>query len=435
MTTNAAGTDAPLVARDRLWAGVTLNLTQHPLDLPPLADLRAAAALIATDVPQARLLHRLDLGRGRWRREDTAPQEVAERAVVPADVPGPQEMGVGAHAGAADRAHRPGAPSVRWVVSARGMTTLLDHAVGDGLTLLALPRLLVETARRGVLPDWLGRPTEHRPYRRALRHQYGGAPARALRTLREARPALRPAPSADRPAGPVEAGLVHAVCPAERWREVKAWRRQHVPGTSVTALQATLVHRALGAVGLPPRGGPTVLVDARRYLPPGAVVSGNFVTGLALPAGPEWEPRALSDALDRALDAGRPLSAMGYALALTQARVLGDRVVPARLRRSRGLLVPDDPRPVVAVTAMASPHVDRMPWAGPPVVASLSTPAPAEGVTAAFVETRGTLQVSLSYLEGVYRRADVEAATEILVGDPVALLDAVVRVDDARAAR
>ncbi len=406
-----------------------------PLAVPPVDDLRAAATAWAERVPRARLRQDLDAPAGLWREHAASAEEAGHAAVVLREGPGPDGAGFGAFCRDVD-ALRAGSTPVRWVVSGRYLSLALDHAVGDAGLMMALLSGLVTTARTGELPTVLEQPDTGHPLARALAHHYRGRWDR-----------VRAAAAAVQPGGPVQPGeprqqdgdrrpamtAVHAFASPETSTRLKAWRREHAPGRAVTAVHTSLVRAGLAAAGAPPRGRPIVLVDARRYLPAGSSVHGNFVAGLDLPVTDRWGIDEVDDALARALEAGRPLTAMSAGITRGAARALRARVgaalapsgggqpPPARSQRA-----PLDPRPVVAVTGMGGfASIERLPWVAPPgerLFSSMSTASPREGVTAAITEVGRALQVSLSFHGSVFDAAVMQDAVRRITQDPLALL-------------
>ncbi|TNM67478.1 hypothetical protein FHN55_10545 [Streptomyces sp. NP160] len=431
--TTTAGATERLGTRDLLWSGTRTSIVLGPLDLPPHEDLVAAAGALAEAFPAARLGQALDASRGRWVAAGLPVAQLARRAVLVHDGPGPDEVGLSAFARALE-AHRTDDVPVRWVVAGRHLALLICHAAGDGGLMLGLPAALLEVARTGRPPAWTQQPDLTSPLLRALAHHYGRHPRRVALTLAAVRAAAAASSATSTGAGgggeqDDDAGrallrpsttAVHAVMGEAQLAELTAWRRAQGKGTSGVAVQTVLVGAALAAVGLPPQGPPTVLVDARRYLPPGAAVHGNFVAGLQLPVGERWDAREITTALRSAVEAARPLSAM----TLGAARQLLPRTRAART--ATGERVPARPRPVLAVTSMQHPALADLPWDGPAARAtatSVSTPAPAEGVTASLTELRGHLNLSLSFHGAVYDTARMAEAVRLATGDPVAVLE------------
>lgn len=426
-----AGRTRRLGARDRLWSGTRTSIVLGPLDLPPRADLVAGAALLARAFPAARLDSALDARRARWVASGLEVEQLAERAVVVHDGPGPDEVGLTAFARALED-HRTDEVPVRWVVAGRHLALLVCHAAGDGGLMLGLPAALLESVRTGRAPAWTQQQAIAAPLLRTLAHHYGRDPRRAVRTLAAVRASGVAARAASAPSAASSTGedddagrallrpstaAVHAVVGEAQVAELTAWRRAQGKGTSGVAVQTVLVGAALTAVGLPPQGPPTVLVDARRYLPPGAVVHGNFVAGLQLAVGERWDAREVTAALRSAVDAARPLSAM--ALGTARQLLPGPRsAAPER--------VPSRPRPVLAVTSMQHPALAELPWDAPAracTATSVSTPAPAEGVTASLTELRGHLNLSLSFHSSVFEPSLMAEAARLVASDPVAVLE------------
>jgi hypothetical protein len=427
--TTTAGATERLGARDLLWSGTRTSIVLGPLDLPPHERLVDAAAVLAASFPAARLGQALDAPRGRWVASGLGVQEQARRAVVAHDGSGPDEVGLTAFAGALEDARTDDAP-VRWVVAGQHLALLVCHAAGDGGLMLGLPAALLEAARTGRAPAWTQQPELAAPLLRTLVHHYGRHPRRVAQTLAAVRAAAGPVLPSTPDQHDDDAGgallrpsttAVHAVMGEAQVADLTAWRRAQGRGTSGVAVQTVLVGAALAAVDLPPQGPPTVLVDARRYLPPGTAVHGNFVAGLQMPVGERWDAREITAALRSAVEAARPLSAMTLGAArqlLPRPRTSGASAAAER--------VPARPRPVLAVTSMQHPALDALPWAGPAgraTATSVSTPAPAQGVTASLTELRGHLNLSLSFHGSVYDTAAMAEAVRLATTDPVAVLE------------
>jgi hypothetical protein len=230
-----------------------------------------------------------------------------------------------------------------------------NHALGDArvggpLFVAALTAAVTGRPARYPFP----RPTPL-PLLRAAVHQFGRHPARLPAALRICRmpstvegelvdwaPAEVIHRARSRPGGPVA---------------LRRWRDAYAPGTSIGAVLAAAVAASFGRyLPAPGPGGVMMLVDARRYLPAGAVVDGNFAAGDYLAPADPTDPRAVHELVAARLVAGRGLGL----LALHHARLLVNgapaapvvTAVPAAvdldvsgaLRRVRRSAVDGDPR-------------------------------------------------------------------------------------------
>jgi hypothetical protein len=252
---------------------------------------------------------------------------------------------------------------------------------------------------------------------RAVLHHFGRHPAGLLRAVGVGRP---PGPGSG-PTLPWRPDLRYrSVSSADALGEVRAWRDRYAPGVSAAAVLFAATPVALTRAGLPPRWpGVMVLVDARRYLPAGGTVAGNFAAAQYLRPVDLTDPRAVHDALTAELARGRPLAI----LARGTARLL---VIPGTRPGPPPGRVPVAPRPELTLT-----HIGRLdaytdlPWAGPPAGwrnISVPTPAGPAAMTVSLSELAGVLHVNVSYHASTFDPARVDTAVELLCGDPVGLV-------------
>jgi hypothetical protein len=201
--------------------------------------------------------------------------------------------------------------------------------------------------------------------------------------------------------------------------QVRAWRDEHLPGVSGAAILFAAAWAAFEECGLrPEHPGTIILVDARRYLPKGATVDGNFATGPYIAPARPRDARAVQEALDRSLAIGQPLG------------VLAGLDLRSLLSRDPLSTTADtvrvEPRPHLALT-----HVGRLttyaglPWAAPAtgrVMRSVPTVAGPESVTVSLGELAGVLHLNISYHRSTFEDKPVRRAAELICADPVALL-------------
>lgn len=311
----------------------------------------------------------------------------------------------------------------------------IAHTVGDGRVVNTLFPALIRAAVTGTGP----RPPVAAPVRLplicALLHHFGRHPAALLRAGRISRP-------------PRSSGVGAPWTPDIRYRSVRsatalgrvrAWRDRYAPGLSAAAVLFSAAPVALTRAGLPPKWpGAVVLVDARRYLPDGATVDGNFSWGqYVCPADP-IDPRSVHAALAAELDSGRPLAMLALRTARLALRSPAAGPVPlpppVPLPRPPPPLPP--PVPVAAARQPARPeltltHVGRLdgyadlPWAGPPDGyrnISVPTTSGPEALTLSFSELAGALYVNASFDGAVLDSDRVAAAIDALCHDPVGLV-------------
>jgi hypothetical protein len=410
-------------ARDRGWLSVDSLRTIGPLHGVTAEGLRAALVRLHEAHPTNRAVCRLDREAARWvplSRSDFA--AFSRRLAVRVDGTG--------------TAH-PADAVTRWLVDEPvGDRPLLlavgggfvgakiSHAVGDGRIVNTLfPELMRAAAQnRAPRPPF---PTPVRlPVVRAALHHFGRHPARLLSAARILRPPTPPAGTGTGTGTPpwrpdIAYGTARSGTALARAR---AWRDRHAPGVSAAAVLFAGASAALIHCGLTPKWpGMVVLFDARRYLPAGSTVDGNFAWGQYLLPADLTDPRAVHDALAEEFASGRPLAMLALRsahLALSRTR----HEAPA-LRR-----VPADPRPELTLTHIGriSEYVD-LPWAAPPEEwrnMSVPTTGGPEALTMSFSELGGALYMNVSFDRAVFDPAPVLRAIDLICEDPVGLIGA-----------
>jgi hypothetical protein len=235
--------------------------------------------------------------------------------------------------------------------------------------------------------------------------------------VRAVRPRLwdRSAAEATLPWTPSPRAVYRRTSP-ETFEALRLWRKEHAPGAGSAPVAFAVLHAALRRQGFDPKRNQLVLFDARRYLPPGAEVRGNFAVGLDLSVSPPYAPADYAAALERPGTAGRPLTAMVAGMALR----------PLLSRMPQTTTAPLRPHPYLAFSHVGRPlNITRMPWTGPVherVYCGLLEPAGPEGITFAITEVSNGLQVTASFHEGVTDARLIERALDAATADPLSLL-------------
>jgi len=399
-----------LDARARMWLSVDNLRVIGPLHGITAGGLRDALVRLHAAHPGLAAVCRLDRAAARW-----VPLCAAEfaafsgRLVVPAGATADAVTHVLIDEPLGDR-------PLLLAVGGAFVGAKIAHAVGDGRIVNTLFPEIVAASAAGRTP----RPPFPAPVRlplvRALLHHFGRHPARLVAAGGISRP----------PAG---AGAAEPWQPDVRYRSarsahalaaVRGWRDRYAPGLSAAAVLFAAAPAALTRAGLPPKWpGAVVLVDARRYLPAGGTVDGNFSWGQYLRPADLTDPRAVHAALAAELATGRPLAMLA-------------------LRTARLALRPDRPATASRVSARPQPeltltHIGRLdgyldvPWAGPPEEhrnISVPTTSGPEAVTVSFSELAGALYVNVSFHGSTFDPGRIATAVELLCRDPVGLVSA-----------
>ena len=402
-----------LSVRDRSFLTTDMAKVIGPLAGVTAADLRRAVRQLYAERPATKALLRLDRDAGRWRPVAAADLPAWADGLVIDLGPADDAEAVVARLMAEPLRDRP------LVFGAGGAYAgiRLNHATGDARVASPLFAEVMQAAASGrTARNPL--PTVRLPLLRAVAHHFGRHPGRIPAALK-----VRRTPELLEP----HAGQVPwTPAPAHHWArsapgataQLRRWRDEHAAGVSIAAVLFAAASAAFArCVDAAPRPGVVVLVDARRYLPPGTPVDGNFASGQYVQPHDVTDPRAVHDAMTEQLSFGRSLTM----LALHNVR-LG--LLPRRATVPRTAAA--HPRPQLSLTYLGrtDAYAD-LPWVAPDterrMIDVVGTTGP-EGVTVAIEEIGGTLHATTTYHANVFDAGDVAAATEALIRDPAALL-------------
>ncbi|WP_163749447.1 hypothetical protein [Mycolicibacterium helvum] len=294
----------------------------------------------------------------------------------------------------------------------------IDHGLGDARLYIDCITTLFDLIQ-GKSSNWLRDPDTSIPVVHALTHTFAN-PARLRSTWSEARRHRAPgrhrsssrAPATTLPSAAVE--VIHIDAAIER--EVDSWRSADAPGVSRAVTWLVIIRTALAQAGLPLTEALRLVVDCRRYLPPGDRVNANFISGLSVQAALETPVGALDAAVKARLDAALPL------LALTSASA---RNLAGPLSATRAHQAPADTPVELAYSDVGrlSPF-ENLPWVPDrprSINAALQPWAPAD--ISVFSGTIGhERSVTLSYHDDVHDRRLLQEAAEAIRTDPLRLL-------------
>jgi hypothetical protein len=379
--------------------------------VPPREQVADALATITGSGPHTRLGLTPDSRAWLWSWKAESPPTIRE---VPAEV--------------ADRGTTAVLEYIRTLAVQRGPVDVylsdrhiafdIDHGLGDARLYVDCVTTLFDLIQ-GNGSNWLRDPDTSVPVVRALTHTFA-SPTRLRSAWTEARQRPAPdrhrsssrAPAADLPSAAVE--VIHIDAATER--EVDTWRTADAPGVSRAVTWLVIIRTALAQAGLPLTDALRLVVDCRRYLPPGDRVNANFISGLSVQAALESPVGAIDAAVKARLDAALPL----LALASTSARTLAAPLSATRAHRA----------PVHTPVELAYSDVGRLspfenlPWVPDrprSINAALQPWAPAD--ISVFSGTIGhERSVTLCYHDSVHNRRLLQQAAEAIRTDPIRLL-------------
>jgi O-antigen/teichoic acid export membrane protein len=407
-----------MALRERMWLPFEYIRTVGPLTGVTADGLRKALIGLHDTNPAHRAVSRLDRDTARWQEldADTFAAYVKE-AVTPVTGSDAKPDAMSRRLQAEPRAHHP----VRILVGGGYVAIKVAHAYGDAGPVNTLVRELILAAAEGRSADFVDAGPK-RPLRRGLWKQFG--PRRGRLNLRAAvQLAAPPAPSTE-DARPWQADItVRTTRSTEALGRMRAWRDEHAPGTTTAAISFAAFTGALKRVGFTPdETGGVFLFDARRYVPDGAGIGGNFCWGQYLTPSSLTDPQVIHKALKAELASGRILAMMG--LKETKIAVAGASGWPAAYPTETGA----EPRPRLTFSNQGRHDVlADLPWSagnGKRVNHSVPTLSSPEGITLTTSEMGGALHLEATFHASTYDPALVQRALELVCAEPADLVDA-----------
>ncbi|TXK17097.1 hypothetical protein [Homoserinibacter sp. GY 40078] len=397
----------PRARRDDAMTGTAMVLAFRPLQVPSRAALVDALERIARADPERRVILR-DGGSGWSSPRDDEIRARCEDTIRPLDDPDADIDLIVADV----RRHAADRP-LTFLISDDTLVQVGDHRLFDGVVTAQIAGVLVAVAMGAEAPDMLRSTDTRRPVVAALRTTFLRHPGTARRVIASKfdRAATAANPAADGtpspPAGPPVAAAATARLGARAYAEVRRWARDAgaLPTVADVELGRAVAARA-GVRLVPP---PTVLVDLRRYLPAGARVSSNFVTGVPL-AG--TDPESASAGLRTDLANGRPLA--GFALGM---------LTPRRTRTGASEVATGTRLIVTSIGRVRA--IEQLPWSAPPAEQRLVVyvdPGTAGAITLITLLSNGVLHLTTAFDEARIPRRALTAALALVADDPLSAL-------------
>lgn len=401
--TRPAGRRLALV--DRPGQTLSVAFVIGPVEVPAADDLRTALRRFAAVRPEHPFFRLVDTSSGRWLplergALDAHCAELVVEGVSPAGDPGR----VATAALGVDRGSRPGL----LLLGRDTVTVVFTHALGDAASVNGLTAELLVAAVENRAPLAPTRGLTRLALPRALGRLYGRHPRLVADLVASNRP--RPDAGAERsPAAPSPRRVVAARSEPGFLAELRERRRAAGFDASTAAVVFAASARRVADAGLLEPRTLSVLVDCRRYLPPGAAVEGNFATAITLAPADPGSPEAVAAELQAAIAVGRPLAA----LALGGIRA--------------GHTAPRPAAPTLAVNHLGGLcSCESVPWRGDPsgwrYVNGSTALNPGE-LSLGFHGLGGALHVAASFDPSRFRPETVAAVVDDLCSEPGGLLE------------
>jgi len=405
-----------LTLRERAWLPLEYIRTVGPLTGVTAARLRAALIGLHAADPTHRAVSRLDRAGARWVHMDAAAFSAYVREAVTDLGDGPADFGALTRDLLAEpRAHHP----VRILAGGGYVAMKVAHAYGDAGPVNTLLRELIRAAadeRAAVIAPHL----RHRAALPVAFWNLNKSPSRWRDALTMSRaPHVEPVD----PRPWTAALTVETARSAEVLATMRAWRDDHAPGVTTSAITFAAFAAALGELGLDPDlSGATFLVDARRYLDSSVGIDSNFCFGPYLRPASMTDPAAIQAALKSELNAGGMLTMM--LLRETKILVVGAAGMPEPYPAEAA----SAPRPRLTFSNQGRHDVlADLPWTVEPALRgneSVPTLSGPEGVTLTTSEMGGVLHLEATFHGSTFDRAAIARALELVCTDPAALLTA-----------
>ncbi|MGX7694857.1 hypothetical protein [Gordonia polyisoprenivorans] len=203
--------------------------------------------------------------------------------------------------------------------------------------------------------------------------------------------------------------------------ELERFKNEHFPHASSVAMRVAIAACALGRAGLHPAEPFYLVFDARRYLRPTTVTTGNFAVGLDL-SGDLRCPTDITAAIRDHAASGLP--ALAVALHSAKSRL---RVALGKPRKSPApRTINADPWVTVSdLSTGPAGLIDSFAWLAPAEgrhIGAFSAPAGRDAITLTYGLLGRRVSLTASFDEGVFDPELVESAVASAVEDPVGLL-------------
>jgi O-antigen/teichoic acid export membrane protein len=414
-----AGATTSLTLRERAWLPLEYIRTVGPLTGVTAARLRAALIGLHAADPTHRAVSRLDRSGARWLHMDAdAFAAYVEDAVTDLGDGPVDPDAMTRRLQDEPRGHHP----VRILVGGGFVAMKIAHAYGDAGPVNALLRELIRAA------------AEDRAAQIALQRRHPMAlPAawwRQFRSPSRWRDALAmsrtPHVEVTDPRPWSAALTVRTARSAEVLAKMRAWRDDHAPAVTTSAITFAAFAAALRELGLnPDLSGATFLADARRYLAKGVNIDSNFCFGPYLGPASLTDPAAIHAALKAELATGGMLTMM--LLREAKLAVTGAPGMPPPYPAE----APAEPRPRLTFSNQGRHDVlADLPWAvgaADRINQSVPTLSGPEGITLTTSEMGGVLHLEATFHASTYDPALIARALELACEDPAALMTAAAR--------
>lgn len=407
-----------MALRDQMLAGEPIIGIYGPLAGITRSAVVAAVHKIAANAPHAHLDRSYDPTSWQWRQHSKLLDPWCQSLVAPS-IPATSDSVI--ECALTQYQDLSARTPLRFVVAGDYLIEVADHVLGDGRAFVdrftAVARL---AAGYEVDFGYFQASPVDRPVVRALRNLLWPPHREAAELFKTL---LKPAAVTRRK----QVAGSHApwqpspaVCYAYSPTPVQTALRTNIKSSShpatMASAHAVILRRALMAADVPLYPWQTVVIDLRRYLPPGSgPVVGNFISGPIMSGDILDDPERLSHILQQWIHAGYPLAALVAGLARQRFA-----------RASPITTAPIFPRANLVFSSLTSdpelPPVSKNGDSPPGIYALCSPSTDPEKVNFMVTATSGALHITASFHDNVFDTDAIGRALELAAQDPVGLL-------------
>jgi O-antigen/teichoic acid export membrane protein len=403
-----------LTQHERAWLPLEYIRTVGPLTGVTAARIRAALIGLHAADPTHRAVSRLDRSGARWLHLDPAAFSAYVHEAVTDLGDGPADFdAMTRRLQSEPRGHHP----LRILVGGGYVAMKVAHAYGDAGPVNTLLRELIRAAGEERAARIAPQSRPHRALPAAWWNQFK-SPSRWGDALKMAR---TPQVEVVDPRPWTAALTVQTARSADVLGKMRAWRDDHAPGVTTSAITFAAFAAALRELALDPDlSGATFLADARRYLADGVSIDSNFCFGPYLRPVSLTDPAAIQAALKAELVTGGMLTMM--MLRAGKLAVTGAPGYPEPYPAE----APAEPRPRITFSNQGRHDVlADLPWAidaSRRVNQSVPTLNGPEGITLTTSEMGGVLHLEATFHASTYDPAAVARALALVCTDPAGLI-------------
>jgi hypothetical protein len=406
-----------MTLHERAWLPLEYIRTVGPVHGVTVEGLRRALIGLHAADPRHRAVSKLDRDAARWKHLDAAEfATFISQAITDSGDWSLDHDGMTRRLQSEPRGVHP----IRIMVGAGYVAMKISHAYGDAGPANDLLHELLAAAAQGRAASIPPMARNRFALPRAWFRQFGTKPGRWREGISINR---APAPPETLTRGWEPDLTVRTARSAEALSLMRAWRDEHAPGVTTSAITFAAFTSALREIGLnPDTSGATFLADGRRYLDKKVRIDSNFCWGSYLSPADMTDPMSMHQTMKAELGSGRILTM----ILLREGRIALDGAPGMPDPYPSELSIP--PRPRLTFSNQGRHDMlEDLPWSVDPAwrvnlsVPTLNVP---EGVTLTTSEMNGVLHLEATFHQSTFDPALISRALEMVCQDSARLVRA-----------